>query len=209
MRIGWPATTMAVALLLTTFVSAGTAAPITYSEAVSGDLGSSLPASTVFALDAGVNTVSGTFAFTLTGGLERDSFAVSVPVGMELTGISLAFTTTLAGTTTIAEMSFILDDGNVIPSFPFPGFDNIDVLGTSPVNVFTSALPVGTGTYGIFHNGGQIFGTGFTADYTWSMTVAPTPVPEPASLVLLGSGLCGVLVRRYRQQRRPPSPVVS
>ena len=64
MRIRLSAAIPIFSLLLTTSVAPATAAPINYSEAVSGDLGASLPAPTIFALDAGVNTVSGTLAFT-------------------------------------------------------------------------------------------------------------------------------------------------
>ena len=69
--------------------------------------------------------------------------------------------------------------------------------------------PLGAGVYGIFANGGQIIAGspadpdfGFTADYTWSLTVAQTTaVPEPVSLLLFGTGLLGVALRRYRYQR--------
>ena len=128
---------------------------------------------------------------------------------MQLTNISFAFTSTLVGNTTIAEHFFILGNGNAVPSFPDLVFLTVDVLGASPVDAFTSALPLGAGVYGIFDNGGQIVGGspadpdfGFTADYTWSLTVAQTTaVPEPVSLLLFGTGLFGVALRRYRHQR--------
>jgi len=201
MRIGLSATVVVFGLLLTGAVAPATAAPISYVESVSGDLATALPAPTVFTLDAGVNTVSGTLAFTQADGLERDSFAVSVPVGMQLTSIAFAFTTTLVGHNDFAEKVFTFDFGNLFPQFPIPAFGIIDVMGASPVDVFAIALPVGPGVYGIFDNGGQIGGPGFTADYTWSLTVVPTAVPEPALLVSLGAGLCGAFLRRYRHQR--------
>ncbi|HEX6163659.1 MAG TPA: PEP-CTERM sorting domain-containing protein [Vicinamibacterales bacterium] len=44
---------------------------------------------------------------------------------------------------------------------------------------------------------------------TWSMTAAPPPMtsaPEPASMLLLGSGLAALAARKYRQSKtRPPS----
>jgi hypothetical protein len=60
MRMSMPAT-FAFMVLTTTFTSPATATPLSYSEAVSGDLIEVLPAATVFTLDVGVNTVSGTF----------------------------------------------------------------------------------------------------------------------------------------------------
>ena len=59
-------------------------------------------------------------------------------------------------------------------------------------------------------------GDGFSGDFryffgysrgpigTWNLTVAPaqpTPVPEPASVLLLGSGLAAVAARKYRRQK--------
>jgi len=35
---------------------------------------------------------------------------------------------------------------------------------------------------------------------TWKMTAAPAPVPEPASVALLGSGLCALFVRARRRR---------
>src|SRR4051812_38147432 len=73
------------------------AIPVTYNEGVSGDLGETFPA-TVFTLDVGSNTVSGTTSFGFNGvAFDFDQFAFVVPVGMHVTDITYAFATTTAG----------------------------------------------------------------------------------------------------------------
>ena len=37
---------------------------------------------------------------------------------------------------------------------------------------------------------------------TWAVTTAPTAVPEPTSLLLLGSGLAAVVAKKYRRSNR-------
>src|SRR6266540_3135171 len=101
MRVSLPAT-FVVMMLVTGFVRSAAATPLSYSEAVSGDLIEVLTAPTVFTLDVGVNTVSGTFGFNPEA--DFDSFAFSVPVGMVVTNISYAFVR--GGSATFAGASF-------------------------------------------------------------------------------------------------------
>ena len=201
MRVSLPAT-FVVMMLMTGFVRPAAATPISYSESVSGDLAGSLPAPTVFTLDVGVNTVSGTSTYGGNSPTDSDSFAFSVPVGMTLTGISYAFVR--GGTATAGNTGFDLDNGNVNPVAPFFGPQIVNLFGASPVVMFASALPLTAGTYAMFNESLAYVGGGWTDNYTWSLTVAPTAtaVPEPASLVLLGSGLIGASARRWRTRRK-------
>ena len=181
------------------------AAPFTFSEAVSGDLPGAVPAPSVFVLDVGVNTIAGTETFGAFAIVNFDSFAFLVPVGTQLTSISYAFATTFSIPVTQGEIGYTLDNDNAFPAAPILGFQNVDLFGASPVAMFTAALPLGPGTYGLQQSRAFIQEPGpaaWTDDYTWSLTVQSTAVvPEPASVLLLGTALAGAAVGRCRVTR--------
>src|SRR5689334_12418298 len=111
---------LAVALVGACVAQAG-ATPFVYTESASGDLPSLLPAATVFTLDLGQNTVSGTqefFSKRSTGVL--DSFAFEIPVGMELTGITYSFVLAPGSTRSNGGdlTEFTLDNDNALPTGP-------------------------------------------------------------------------------------------
>jgi hypothetical protein len=200
-------TVAVVFCLLGCVVARAGATPIAYAESSSGDLGSTLPAPAVFALDVGVNTVSGTSHYGPQFSTDFDSFAFSIPVGTRLTRIGYSFVRSSTALITAGETGFALDDGNALPSGSTYGNAGIDLFGPASVTPFGNPLALGPGVYGISNTGlsrtgGPLDGS-WSADYTWSLQVDFTgnSVPEPTSLLLLATGLALIAAARKRKKQ--------
>jgi len=178
------------------------AAPIAIIETT--DFSNTAPGATVGTLDVGTNTVSGGVAF-LTGDL-ADYFQLDLPAGDILTG----WTLTTAG----SPGSVSYTPGGTLTSFTGSTYSSSLLFSPheflSPFSLTITGTNLASGpqtlTFGFVAPTATIEGgtlnSGLNFTYNLSFTVAagasPTPVPEPASFCLLGTGVLALARRRKR-----------
>ncbi len=171
------------ALALTFFAFSASAAPIAYSEAVSGDLPETgvLP---TFTLDFGINTVSGTYGQDANENLDFDSFAIIVPSGLSVLFGDLTLTD---NTGDMLTATWQLNSGS---NLAFGGTNLGSVTANSPGTTLIPMLVADTYNFTqvAFTNTAEASETG---NYTFTFVV-----PEPASLALLAVSPLALLRRR-------------
>lgn len=189
------------AVVIFMFGLVANAAPITYNESVSGDLQSTCPCN-VFAFDLGINSISGTtFVNAVLPTFDFDSFAFSIPAGMQLTQVTYSFVATFSGAiVTSATDEYLLYQGNTgLPSSQPIGDQSVNFLAGSPVAFFNAPLPLGNGTYTVKDVTKTVSSNGnWSVAYRWDYTVSA--VPEPGTLTLVCLGLTSLFLFRPRKQ---------
>jgi len=207
-------------LFLALATATAQAIPLSYSEAVSGDLASSPGSAFLFA--TGDNQVSGTTHLAVNDApnlphfdTDFDTFVFQVPAGTQLASISVSFTTTSYNASKADdELRFCLSGGEcTLSDAGLLGAQTLSFLGASPTLIdFGLAFPLDAGSYTLRSSGlgiapvdVSIASESWSADYTWTLSVVS--VPEPAVPWLFGLAVFFLLVGWLPSEMNPlPRP---
>jgi len=161
-----------------------------WDESINGDLSNNQSAPTSFALQVGVNTLSGTAGSN--AGDNQDWLHLTIPSGFSLSAVtptSFVSSDTTAFTGVQAGSSFVGDPETASPYLGYThlsaavvGFNVLPSMGTGPGAIgFTPPLPAGDYVFLIQQLGNSL---SYSIDYT--------VIPEPGSQTVIGALLGGL-----------------
>lgn len=207
---------MAAVVAFYTFAASSSvnAAPVSYSEAIDGELPQFSPFNQILALDTGINTITGHLMWPYLAD-NNESFLFSVPNGTLLTQIIFDFRAAPDGITNYLQLDWgLLFPTELVTNSPQLNGGSMGLLGT--FSLWNQQLPLPEGEYAIMHRG-SLAGTGGLGGnlrvepgpevfYSWRLYVdqgSINSIPEPTTLALFALGLAGLgVVGRKRESRR-------
>lgn len=195
---------------------AAQSAPLSYDEAVDGDIASSSPfvpgardPGPLFALAIGANTIVGRTSYGVAlGDQDFDFFRLELPASTVVTSATFSWTSFAAnGTLSSAGVGpFVIVGAGTGAGLVDPSEVRFLAEGSGRRSLWNPGALTGPEIYDLAYVIGigrdqDATGTRWSVDYTWTFVVAPVTASEPATFVLLAVAIAGVAFARRRTER--------